>query len=44
MPHEIRILGPGDAEVLDRVADDVFDHAIDARWSRASPDQSMFNG
>lgn len=27
----IRLLGPGDAAVLDRVAPDVFDHAIDAR-------------
>jgi aminoglycoside 6'-N-acetyltransferase I len=31
---EIRLLGPADAGVLDRVAPDVFDHAIDARWTR----------
>jgi aminoglycoside 6'-N-acetyltransferase I len=31
---EIRLLGPGDADVLRRVAPDVFDHAIDPRWSR----------
>ena len=29
----IRILGPGDAAVLDRVAPDVFDHALDAGWT-----------
>ncbi len=30
---EIRLLGADDASVLDRVADEVFDHAIDPRWS-----------
>jgi aminoglycoside 6'-N-acetyltransferase I len=35
MPLEIRLLGPTDVAVLDRVADTVFDHAIDARWTRA---------
>lgn len=34
MPVEIRFLGPGDADVLRRVADDVFDHAVDAHWAR----------
>jgi GNAT superfamily N-acetyltransferase len=29
----IRILGPGDASVLDRVAPGVFDNAIDPRWT-----------
>jgi ribosomal protein S18 acetylase RimI-like enzyme len=29
----IRILGPGDAAVLDRVADDVFDDPVDPRWT-----------
>jgi GNAT superfamily N-acetyltransferase len=29
----IRILGPDDAAVLDRVAPDVFDHAIGSRWT-----------
>ena len=33
MKATIRILGPGDASILDRVAPDVFDHAIDARWT-----------
>jgi len=33
MDVEIRILGAGDAEVLARVSPEVFDHAIDARWS-----------
>ena len=28
----IRLLGPDDASVLERVADEVFDKAIDARW------------
>lgn len=28
----IHLLGPGDAHVLDDVATDVFDHAIDPRW------------
>ena len=31
---EIRLLGPDDADVLQRVAPDVFDYAIDPRWSR----------
>jgi GNAT superfamily N-acetyltransferase len=29
----IRLLGPGDAPVLDRVAPGVFDNAIDPRWT-----------
>jgi aminoglycoside 6'-N-acetyltransferase I len=29
----IRVLGHGDAAVLDRVADGVFDNAVDARWT-----------
>lgn len=29
----IRLLGPGDAAVLDRVAPDVFDNEIDPRWT-----------
>jgi aminoglycoside 6'-N-acetyltransferase I len=29
----IRILGPGDASVLDRVAQGVFDNALDPRWT-----------
>ena len=33
MNPTIRILGPGDASVLDRVAPDVFDHEINARWT-----------
>jgi aminoglycoside 6'-N-acetyltransferase I len=35
MGHEavIRILGSGDAAVLDRVAPDVFDETIDPRWT-----------
>jgi ribosomal protein S18 acetylase RimI-like enzyme len=28
---DVRLLGPGDAPVLERVAPDVFDHAVDAR-------------
>ena len=32
MNPDIRILQAGDAYVLDRVADDVFDHEIDPRW------------
>ena len=32
---EIRLLGPSDGDVLGRVAPDVFDHAVDAQWSRA---------
>lgn len=31
----VRILGRDDAGMLKRVAPGVFDHAIDARWSRA---------
>jgi aminoglycoside 6'-N-acetyltransferase I len=30
---ELRFLGPGDAGVLSRVADDVFDYAVDPRWT-----------
>jgi GNAT superfamily N-acetyltransferase len=33
LTYTIRILGPGDAAVLDRVAPDVFDHDVDARWT-----------
>jgi len=33
MEIEIRILGAGDADVLARLAPDVFDHGIDPRWS-----------
>ena len=29
----IRRIGPDDAAVLDRVADDVFDYPIDPRWT-----------
>ena len=29
----IRLLGPGDASVLDNVAPSVFDNAIDPRWT-----------
>ena len=29
----IRVLGPGDAPVLDRVAPGVFDHDVDAYWT-----------
>jgi len=29
----VRVLGPDEGSVLDRVADDVFDNAIDARWT-----------
>lgn len=32
-PVTTRVLGPGDASVLDRVAPGVFDHAVDARWT-----------
>jgi aminoglycoside 6'-N-acetyltransferase I len=31
---EIRVLGSGDAAVLDSVAAGVFDHAVDPRWTR----------
>jgi ribosomal protein S18 acetylase RimI-like enzyme len=34
MTHEIRVLAPGDASVLDRVADQVFDEAVNAAWAR----------
>lgn len=30
---EVRVLGRDEIAVLDRVAADVFDHAIDARWA-----------
>ena len=30
---ELRLLGPGDAYVLGRVADGVFDYAVDPRWT-----------
>lgn len=33
MNLDIRVLQAGDASVLDRVADDVFDCPVDARWS-----------
>jgi aminoglycoside 6'-N-acetyltransferase I len=33
MTAEIRLLGPGDRAALDRVAPDVFDNPIDARWA-----------
>jgi GNAT superfamily N-acetyltransferase len=36
----IRVLGPDDAEVLDRVAPDVFDHDVDARWTAEFFDDS----
>jgi len=29
----VRVLGPGDASVLDRVAPEVFDDDVDARWT-----------
>jgi aminoglycoside 6'-N-acetyltransferase I len=35
MTVEIRLLGPGDIAVFDRVADGVFDHAVDPGLSRA---------
>ncbi len=34
MDVSIRLLGPGDPAVLDRVAPDVFDGPVDARWAR----------
>ena len=34
MSYEIRVLAPGDASVLDRVADQVFDEAVNAAWAR----------
>lgn len=33
MSELVRILGPGDAAVLDDVAEGVFDHAVDPRWT-----------
>jgi aminoglycoside 6'-N-acetyltransferase I len=33
MSPNIRVLGPGDASVLDNVAPDVFDNTIDRRWT-----------
>jgi ribosomal protein S18 acetylase RimI-like enzyme len=33
MQVEIRLLGPGDGAVLERVAPDVFDHPVDPRWN-----------
>ncbi len=35
MSIEIRLLGPGDTAVLDRVADDVFDNPLNAAATRA---------
>jgi hypothetical protein len=32
-PLTIRILGPDDGQVLDRVAREVFDNAVDRRWT-----------
>ena len=32
-PIEIRLLGPGDDAVLDRVAPDVFDGPVQSRWA-----------
>lgn len=29
----IRVLGPDDVAILDRVADDVFDYAVDPHWT-----------
>jgi aminoglycoside 6'-N-acetyltransferase I len=34
MSVEIRLLGSGDAYVLERVATGVFDNEVDARWTR----------
>lgn len=33
MSVTVRVLGPDDREVLAKVADDVFDHPVDPRWS-----------
>jgi GNAT superfamily N-acetyltransferase len=33
MPVTVRVLGPDDGAVLQRVAPDVFDNPVDARWS-----------
>jgi ribosomal protein S18 acetylase RimI-like enzyme len=35
MTIEVRLLGPADAAVLDRVADDVFDHAVQPTLAEA---------
>jgi ribosomal protein S18 acetylase RimI-like enzyme len=35
MSIEVRLLGTDDAGMLSRVADDVFDNAVDPEWSRA---------
>jgi aminoglycoside 6'-N-acetyltransferase I len=35
MSIDIRMLGRDDGAVLQRVADDVFDHAVDPRWTAA---------
>jgi len=32
MTIDVRVLAPNEAAVLDRMAPDVFDHAIDPRW------------
>lgn len=29
---EVRVVGPGDAAILDRVVEGVFDHPVSARW------------
>lgn len=34
MPIDIRLLGPDDGALLDRVAPDVFDGALQRRWTR----------
>jgi ribosomal protein S18 acetylase RimI-like enzyme len=34
MPIEIRLLGPGDGDVLDRVAPGVFDGSVQPRWTQ----------
>ena len=34
MTHEIRLLAPADASVLERVADQVFDEPVNAAWAR----------
>ncbi|HEU4557989.1 MAG TPA: GNAT family N-acetyltransferase [Longimicrobium sp.] len=35
MKIDIRLVGPSNGSVLDRVADGVFDHAIEPRWTAA---------
>lgn len=35
MTIDLRLLGPGDLAVLDRVAPDVFDGPVNARWAAA---------